>query len=99
MDRPGRSIFCRLRPQGGGGVVYDVVRGDLGALIASGGSFASATCLVSDAPAGVSDSSTPLSGEGFYYLARDGFQAFNGTWNSSGPAQENDRDPAIPSCL
>lgn len=85
-------------PQGGGGVEYDVVRGDLGTLIGSNGSFASATCLVSNAGSGVSDTDTPLSGDAFYYLARDGFQAFEGTWNSSGPAQVNDRDGAIPAC-
>ena len=83
-------------PQGGGGVEYDVVRGDLSALIASDGSFASATCLGSNVGPGVSDTDSPPSGDGFYYVARDGFQAFEGTWNSPGPAQQGDRDGAIP---
>jgi hypothetical protein len=76
-----------------------VARGDLSALVASDGSFASATCLFSNVGPGVSDTDTPPSGDGFYYVARDGFQAFDGTWNSSGPLQEDDRDAAIPPVL
>jgi len=84
--------------QGGGGVEYDVARGDLSALIASEGSFAAATCLVSNAAPSVFDTDTPPTGDGFYYVARDGFKAFDGTWNSPGPAQQGDRDGAIPPC-
>jgi hypothetical protein len=95
---PTRDEFYVGIPRGGGGVEYDVVRGDLSALIASDGSFASATCLFSNVGPSVSDTDTPVSGDGFYYVARDGFQAFDGTWNSPGPAQQNDRDGAIPAC-
>jgi hypothetical protein len=85
-------------PGGGGGADYDVARGDLGALHASDGSFASAACLVTDEGPAVSDGATPTAGDGFYYVARDGLGAFNGTWNGSGTAQQADRDTLLPSC-
>jgi len=82
-------------PEGGGGVAYDVVRGDLGA---DGGSFASAACLVADAGSTLSDPDTPPVGDGYYYVARDGFGAFDGSWNGPGTSQEGDRDLELPSC-
>jgi hypothetical protein len=85
-------------PLGGGGVAYDVVRGDLDTLVSTGGSFASATCLASDVPAGLVDTDAPASGDGFYYVSRDGFGAFNGTWNGPGTEQVADRNGGIPSC-
>jgi len=85
-------------PGGGPGVVYDVVRGDLAELHTTGGSFSSAACLSANLGPLVDDPALPATGAGFYYVARDGFQAFNGTWNSLGPAQQGDRDVKIGSC-
>jgi hypothetical protein len=82
---------------GAAGVEYDVVRGDLDALRASG-SFASATCLLSDTGPAFLDTDEPVSGAAFFYVARDGYGAFNGTWNSQGAGQQADRDAAIGPC-
>ena len=70
----------------------------LNALRASGGSFASAVCLVSDLPPTISDTDLPPANDAYYYVARDGLGAFNGTWNGPGSRQEADRDALLPSC-
>jgi hypothetical protein len=95
---PSRDDFDVSIPGGGDGVDYDVVRGDLASLVANGGSFSSAACLASDVGPQITDTDVPTSGAGFYYVARDGFGAFNGSWNGPGPAQQGDRDAKLPSC-
>jgi hypothetical protein len=81
-------------PQAGPGVVYDAVRGDLGFLLL-GGNFITSICKQTDGPATFEDGETPDPGDGFYYVAREGFGAFNGTWNAAGTSQQIDRDPRI----
>ena len=95
---PTSEEFSVAIPGGGAGVDYDVVRGDLSALHAGAGSFASAVCLYTDAGPNLADVGTPATGDGFYYLSRDGLGAFNGSWNGGGAQQQADRDPAAPSC-
>ena len=94
----GADEFSVAIPGGGAGVDYDVVRGDLSALHAGGGSFASAVCLYTDGGPNLSDAGTPATGDGFYYISRDGLGAFNGSWNSGGAMQQLDRHPLLPSC-
>jgi hypothetical protein len=91
---PGKSSVAVGIPGGGAGVGYDVVRGDLGFLLL-GGSFITSVCVQTDGPEAFVDREAPDAGEGFYYVAREGFGAFNGTWNEPGTAQQNDRDPLI----
>ena len=95
---PTHEEFSVAIPDGGAGIDYDIVRGDLSALRAGNGTFSSATCLLTDVDAAVSDSATPATGQGFYYLSRDGLGTFNGTWNGPGAAQQEDRDPDLPDC-
>jgi hypothetical protein len=84
-------------PGGGAGVQYDVVRGDLNVLHGTNGSFISAVLIQVNGPPVLFDFTTPtLPGQGFYYVARDGFGAYNGTWNSGGAGQVADRDPLLP---
>jgi hypothetical protein len=95
---PGKVPIDVGIPAGGPGVQYDVVRGDLSELRSTSGSFSSAFCLYTNSGAQVSDSSTPPAGAGYYYVARDGFAGFDGTWNSPGATQVGDRDVKIGSC-
>jgi len=95
---PTTDEFSVAIPGGGAGVDYDVVRGDLSALHAGGGTFASAVCLYSDAGSNLADVGTPATGDGFYYISRDGLGAFNGSWNGGGGLQQADRDALLPSC-
>ena len=95
---PTHADFSVGIPGGGGGVDYDVVRCDLSALHAGGGSFAGLTCLLADVGATITDNDTPASGDGFYYVSRDGLGALNGTWNGGGASQQADRDTLLPSC-
>jgi DNA-binding beta-propeller fold protein YncE len=72
---------------------FDVVRGDLGLLRASGGDFGGAICLESDSTATTTtDLAEPAPGEGAYYLMRcDG-----GTWADQ--AQAGNRETTLVAC-
>lgn len=68
----------------GPGVNYDVVTGSL-AVLRSGGSFASATCLASHLGApSASDSRLPSADDGYYYLARSRNACGIGTFERGG---------------
>jgi len=95
---PTRHDFDVSIPGGGTGVEYDVVRGSLGSLLASQGAFSSASCLFANAAPALSDTTDPAPGQGYFYVARDGLGAFDGTWNGSGPSQAADRDLLLPDC-
>ena len=77
---------------------YDIVRGDLGTLIATGGDFTAAVeaCL-GDNESGTSLPWTidPDPGEGHFFLVRGAGQFGSFTWNAPGGAQVGDRDPEI----
>jgi 3-phytase len=77
---------------------YDVVRGDLQRLRASGGEFAGATtgCLADDStPISVDYAARPVPGAGEWYLVR-GVAAFGPlSYDSYGPAQSAPRDGEI----
>jgi hypothetical protein len=85
-------------PRGAAGVTYDVVRGSLDHMNDNDGDMSSAVCLQDDGPRRIIDSTVPAAGEGFFYVARDGFRAFVGTWNSKGNQQVDDRDVKISVC-
>jgi hypothetical protein len=77
---------------------YDVVKGNLGALVANGGNFTTSliTCLENDSGDTQStDGQNPGSGQGFYYLVRGETAAANGTYNTGGSSQAGDRDAEI----
>lgn len=82
-----------------GAATYDIVRGDLAILRASGGDFEAAVtlCLADGAPnPTASDPLSPPAGGGFFYVARgetDGGEA--GTYDSSSAGQAASRDPGI----
>jgi N-acetylneuraminic acid mutarotase len=83
---------------GGGG--YDVVRGNLLTLNATGGDFAAAVdaCLADDTDlTSMEEPDDPQAGEAVFYLVRTA--ACARTWNSGGPAQQGDRDPEIAASL
>jgi len=83
-----------------GAIGYDVVRGDIGQLIATDGNFAfgtvTRTCLVDDWP-GVSypDPTMPFPGTGFWYLVRPFDTWGNGTYDSGHSSQVGLRDGEI----
>ncbi len=83
---------------------YDVLRGDLLALRASGGDYtAAATQCVEDDAAGTqsSDPALPASGEGFFYLIRAQAACKDGTYDSGGSGQRGSRDGGLagpPAC-
>jgi hypothetical protein len=73
---------------------YDVVRGDLTALIASGGDYASSTeeCIANDSPVtAVAHSVDPEPDHGFWFLVRPNA----GSYDSHYPSQATSRDPGI----
>ena len=74
---------------------YDLVRGDLLFLRNTGGNFITSQCLQTDGPADFVDDSDPGTDQGYYYVAREGFNAYDGTWNSPSTAQDGDRDDKI----
>lgn len=78
---------------------YDVTKGDLAALISSGGDFTSSltSCLEDDsADTQAFDSEEPTTpGNGFYYLIRAQADCRSGTYNANLPGQVGDRDPEI----
>lgn len=80
-------------PEGGAGVLYDIVRFDLQTLPAS---FATAVCLQDNGPGTILDPLIPAPGGGFGYLSRDGFDDFTGTYNDG--TEVSNRDPQIIVC-
>lgn len=78
---------------------YDVVRGSLSSLRATGGDFTSSTdtCLGSDlAGTSVNDSDVPPAGAAYWYLVRGLNLCVNGTYNAAETtAQVASRDPEI----
>jgi len=95
---PSHAEFDVQPESAGSGAVFDVVRGNLLALVAGDGDFSSAACLVVDDAPQQSDPAKPASGQGFFYVARDGFGAFDGSWNEGGPTQVGERDASLPDC-
>jgi hypothetical protein len=82
----------------GGSDWYEVVSGDLSALRAGGGDFASATsaCAVDDRTAtSATVGGTPASGQAYWYLVRGVNCKGNGTYDSPGTGQAGPRDPGI----
>lgn len=81
------------------GTSFDVLRGDLGALRASGGDFGASgiSCVADDGPvAGATDTSIPGGSRGFFYLARAVSCADqHGSYESAGPGQVGSRDDAM----
>ena len=82
-----------------GATAYDVVRGTLSVLIASGGNFATATasCLANDLPSPPAVDTDPRAafGDGFWYLQRAVNCGGAGTYDTGDPAQAGSRDPGI----
>jgi len=83
-----------------GATHYDLVRGDLGALRASGGNFATATnaCPGENVPASPTiDGTAPAPGAGLYYVLRgaDRCSASNGTYDTGTPQQVGLRDAEV----
>jgi len=77
---------------------YDVVRGDVGMLRASGGDFTAAidSCVANDWPAtSVTAGGPPLTGEGFFYLVRGVNCGGVGSYDSGGGDQVGLRDAEI----
>jgi hypothetical protein len=95
---PADGDFSVAVPNGGAGLDYDVVRGQLSSLRAGGGDFATAVCIETDTGPAVSDPTPVASGEAFYYLSRDGLGAFNGSWESGGAGQAAPRAALLPDC-
>lgn len=80
------------------GTGYDVVRGDLEALLSSSGDFTSATVeCVANGWTGTSlaQGDVPDPGDAHWYLIRAVNCTADGTWNSGGPAQQGSRDGEI----
>jgi glucose/arabinose dehydrogenase len=76
---------------------YDLVRGDLGTLVASGGNFGIAVgaCLMNDGiTLGTTDVTGPAVGGGFFYLLR-AVNCGGGTYDSGGLTQKAPRDAMI----
>jgi hypothetical protein len=79
---------------------YDVVRGDLSTLLATGGDFTAAVdpCLANDTPAyELNDADLPAPGEGDWFLVRGVGAGGPFTWNSAGAGQVGDRDAELSS--
>jgi hypothetical protein len=77
---------------------YDVVRGDLGTLLRTGGDFTAATaeCLADDyAPTVLPYAGVPARGQAFWFLARWVTPSQVGTFDSGGPGQVGLRDAEI----
>ncbi len=77
---------------------YDVVRGPLGALAASGGDFAAATdaCLANDTTSLTADDADPPgAGAGSWYLVRAANGAGSGTYDDASPGLAAPRDAGI----
>lgn len=77
---------------------YDVVRGGLGELRSSGGSFASSTldCVANDLSAVALDSAVdPTAGSGFWLLVRGTNCGGAGSFDEPAGSQSGNRDPGI----
>ena len=77
---------------------YDVVRGDLGVLLATGGDFAASTlgCLANDlTQTGLLEPTDPETGTGFWYLVRAVMPVGRDTYDSGSASQIRSRDPGI----
>jgi len=91
----GETIFVTL-PGGGGGLAYDVIGGDMNNLSFPG--FPGHTCLQDDGTGVLVDPEPdPPVGSGRYYVARELFDTFVGSWNGGG-AQTGDRDLVLSAC-
>jgi hypothetical protein len=79
--------------------LYDVIRGDLGIFVATGGDFAAATeeCLAPETAATFVDfdDDPPLPGDGFWFLVRVNSDGDTGTYDSGSFLQTGMRDPEI----
>ncbi len=85
-------------PASSGAIGYDVVRGDLGPLLASGGDFATsgAQCLADNlVPTTLEDSDLPESGAGFWYLLRVVYSSAGGTGSYDVDGTGGTRDAGI----
>ncbi|SUS07270.1 hypothetical protein DF3PB_4010004 [uncultured Defluviicoccus sp.] len=77
---------------------YDVVRGDIGELLASGGNFTASTtaCVADDEPGtSVLDPSVPVSGGGLWQLVRPANCVGIGTYDEEASHQQGSRDAEI----
>ncbi len=82
----------------GGAMSYDLVRGGLAALGASGGNFATSTttCLGSALPGNsIPYTETPPSGDGFFLLARARGCGGAGSYDSGAEGQAGSRDAGV----
>jgi hypothetical protein len=101
MQQSGSSPLLLWTPVRGA-TAYDLISGDLGALINTGGNFGLATqaCLDNDlAATSLSVIDIPATGSGFWYLARPVGCGGHGTYDSGGARQVRSRDPGINSSL
>ena len=92
---PGQADLHWSGPVGAAG--WDVVRGWLDSLSASGGNFTTSTdvCLANNTTAaGTNDAASPP-GNGFWYLVRPVNCGGAGSWNSGAPSQSGSRDEEI----
>ncbi|MCU0231188.1 MAG: right-handed parallel beta-helix repeat-containing protein [Acidobacteria bacterium] len=91
-----RSVSWTARPDA---LSYDVVRGELAALGASGGSFSAslAQCVEDDSPdAATDDRFVPAAGSGTYLLARpNGPASDSGSWDDDADGLTATRDAGI----
>jgi hypothetical protein len=83
---------------GAGGVTYDLARGSLSSLHATDGGMASAVCVQDNGGYNLTDPTLPTPGDGFFYLARDGFKSYVGSYDSTSPNQSGDRDSKVTAC-
>ncbi len=92
---PGQLSWCETPVADVG---FDVVRGDLGGLRASGGDFAQATaeCLAdNEVSTSVTYGVDPPAGEGFWFAVRPVGLGGNGSYDSGFPSQPGSRDGGI----
>jgi len=77
---------------------YDVVRGGVGALVASGGDYSASplVCVANDtASTTVNDTDAPATANGFWYLVRAVSCGGAGTYDTTSPRQSGGRDAEI----